>query len=883
MMVDCSFEKWLRGAHEQPFVAQWADKLIDLGATWETFRRSEDDVIVDDLVKVGGIPILAARYVVGIAKDAIARRKAPAALFWDLDKLPIPLSSQGAREITARFKSIMAKHGCLTQFRGYTSRTDQSNTSQQICQDLQFSGCQIVHCPSKKTEMMIAVDAMRFAFLNPEGATLGFVTDGDEYDYLLTTLDQPAWPTSQPSVRGKALFLWDFGGRRQYSGVSKVGVTKQKGFGQGFSDDMDASFSSPDKMMNHVSDNVICISTTETESTAASDDYETCHEKTGSIVDTDSASEGDDKPVEDTPCAGGYSTLDPCAGVYEALHSHTPTPDIQFETNDEEAQQASDAPQFETEDDEQQDSAPAAEVEEEETEALEEEKQAPAPDARVVAEDKEEKKALQEDKQTLAPDAQVETEDNEEKKALQEDKQTLAPDAQVETEDNEEKKSLQEDKQAPAPDAQVQTEDKEAQQATSQDIERETIQEEAPTEDIADSTHDNEEPSADDVNAETGEDLKQTQAATVWNKFPEKSKGDMEQDKNMENWVTVAPPFFADQDVKYLVKLVKENGGAKKSYLGIMLRTRYPERFSNRDAVRSCFANAIESRAVVETGEGAFKQLYLPSSLGASVSEYEPRPKDGDAVKDLTTKQPIVEATPSNWASTAVTGDRLNKKAVDRVVSLLTMMAENDDISVLMMVLKKQIWNRYGRECPTMEDAELWLQQALTSGRVVPFKKSIKGLWLSLPENAHYSREHFPPDDMDTVKEEDHVMGILWNADSWVSRKDINESLKKAFPKTMNTPFRRTKVFINGHRKGKIFFSKGPYGQVVGLSENDSRISLNQMEEDMKAKLRDEAMVIEHAPDEEAQPKQEKAKKEAAPIMLREEDFPSLQAAHKLP
>ena len=57
-----SFDEWARTTAENETAGalhQWADRLIELGASWDSFRRPSREV-VDDLV-ASGIPLLAAR------------------------------------------------------------------------------------------------------------------------------------------------------------------------------------------------------------------------------------------------------------------------------------------------------------------------------------------------------------------------------------------------------------------------------------------------------------------------------------------------------------------------------------------------------------------------------------------------------------------------------------------------------------------------------------------------------------------------------------------------------------------------------------------------------------------------------------------------------
>ena len=152
--------------------------------------------VVPDLV-AGGIPLLAAQDISRIANAAVERSRAPMAVFWDLENLPIPTTSSG-RDVTSRLKSILAPHGDLVQFRGYAS-IGLGLIPQQKRSDLQLSGCHLVDCPhngrKEVADKMIIVDAMQFAFTHPEGATLCFVTGDVDYAYMLAVLKRPQWRT----------------------------------------------------------------------------------------------------------------------------------------------------------------------------------------------------------------------------------------------------------------------------------------------------------------------------------------------------------------------------------------------------------------------------------------------------------------------------------------------------------------------------------------------------------------------------------------------------------------------------------------------------------------------------------------------------------------
>ena len=190
-----SFDDWAKASTQHPCMQQWADRLAELGASWDSFSR-ESSEIVSDLV-TSDIPVLAARDIVDVASAAVKRRTAPMAVFWDLENMPIPADHSG-RAVTSRLKSILAPHGDLVQFRGYAS-IGLGLIPQQKRSDLQLSGCHLVDCPhngrKEVADKMIIVDAMQFAFMNPEGATLCFITGDVDYAYLLAVLQRPQWRT----------------------------------------------------------------------------------------------------------------------------------------------------------------------------------------------------------------------------------------------------------------------------------------------------------------------------------------------------------------------------------------------------------------------------------------------------------------------------------------------------------------------------------------------------------------------------------------------------------------------------------------------------------------------------------------------------------------
>lgn len=190
-----SFDEWVKTADHRCF-QQWGQQVVELGASWDSFRREDHDAIVNDLVS-GGIPILAARDITTIAAAEVTKSRTPMSVFWDLENMPIPTEVTG-RDIMTSLKSILAPHGDLIQFRGYAS-IGLNHIPQEKRSDLQLSGCHLVDCPhhgrKEVADKMIIVDAMQFAFQHLGGAALCFITGDADYAYLLATLQRPQWRT----------------------------------------------------------------------------------------------------------------------------------------------------------------------------------------------------------------------------------------------------------------------------------------------------------------------------------------------------------------------------------------------------------------------------------------------------------------------------------------------------------------------------------------------------------------------------------------------------------------------------------------------------------------------------------------------------------------
>jgi hypothetical protein len=100
-----SFAEWIKTANH-PCFEHWGDKAVELGASWDSFRRADKNAIVTDLVQ-GGIPIMAARDMTEIAAAEVTKNQSPMAVFWDLENMPLPTDTS-ARVVSSRFWPLTA-------------------------------------------------------------------------------------------------------------------------------------------------------------------------------------------------------------------------------------------------------------------------------------------------------------------------------------------------------------------------------------------------------------------------------------------------------------------------------------------------------------------------------------------------------------------------------------------------------------------------------------------------------------------------------------------------------------------------------------------------------------------------------------------------------
>jgi hypothetical protein len=179
-------------------------------------------------------------------------------------------------------------------------------------------------------------------------------------------------------------------------------------------------------------------------------------------------------------------------------------------------------------------------------------------------------------------------------------------------------------------------------------------------------------------------------------------------------------------------------------------------------------------------------------------------------------------------------GSQEKNLAVRNVVALLGVFAANDDVSVSETFLRVMLYERYfSSNCTSRRLARLWISQAVKVGDIRLFSKNkggrgkrsmlvcLKGLYAvaKLNNNPH-------SDDLDTSREEQYVMNLLWSNNGWMTRIDMAERLMSRFPLSMQSCVSRTQVILNAARKKSFYVAHGPYGHTIGLTVKDAEMAM---------------------------------------------------------
>ena len=141
----------------------------------------------------------------------------------------------------------------------------------------------------------------------------------------------------------------------------------------------------------------------------------------------------------------------------------------------------------------------------------------------------------------------------------------------------------------------------------------------------------------------------------------------------------------------------------------------------------------------------------------------------------------------------------------------------NGDALVSESLLRGAVFDRY-EECATRQQAVLWIEGAIRRKKIVEIHRPGGGKMchLCLPHNESMvlRESSYPPEDMETVKEEMHVVNLLQKAkEGWLNQEAVLASLANNF-QSMGT-----------HIKG------GHVVHVVALTEERANLAVDQHEQ----------------------------------------------------
>jgi hypothetical protein len=719
------FSDWAQSSTTPSCVQHWADRLIELGASWESFRRDKKDVLAD--LSSGGIPILAARNIVDAAVMVIERSQAPMAIFWDLGELPIPGSSS-VGDIVSRLKSLFASEGDLIHFRGYSS-SGRDGIPQQQRTDLERSGCPLVGPTSdggeEEVHKMIIVDAMKFGLMNPKGATFCFLTGNVDYSYLLQALKSSQWRKIIVSRGPSQSILHD-------------------------NCDKKLKWETDILQMRHT-----------TKAPPAFEEYVIngmISEESKDLLDRSQSTEEhiqDLRQVTNIPKESNASSL---AEISIKAAAGFVIPDNAVSTS-----------------------------------------------SVILLQDLgkgnlSEGQSSKEAKASL----QIDESPKEHPMLIHQERQN---DWDDECRDD---KQLLNTFQPHAPTIESRTVNK--------DWERDTqlLQ----TIILAEGTG-------------NGRVLKSLVSPKLQEMYPARFP-DRDAVRNfLARAIVGGIVVESSQGTTTFLSLPTDH--AQHPIAGLPLVERAPVTLTKLPNKVKNLARDLPYVLIIQ-------KKYIPQGtifVKIQVQVFEKYLLL--MFQDLYTAEHAVEALPVlrkgtliDWAKASGTeaadgvieqptlGSEEKEEAVTCVVSTLATLAKLDDIFVQESLLRKLLLQQYPAKCSSKEIANHWIFAAVSFCAVRLFKRpESKQQLVCLQDRFEPATAPFPPDDLDTRKEENHIENLLWANSGCMPRAAIIESLKSSF-KTMGTPFLRYRVITNGARKERFHLKKGPWGQFVALTKQDA-------------------------------------------------------------
>jgi len=168
--------------------------------------------------------------------------------------------------------------------------------------------------------------------------------------------------------------------------------------------------------------------------------------------------------------------------------------------------------------------------------------------------------------------------------------------------------------------------------------------------------------------------------------------------------------------------------------------------------------------------------------------------------------------------------------AIESVVNLLEIMSKNDDIEIPLNKLRHQLKFEFPQECKTKKNSTRWIFEALKSGKVIALKKpKEKEIKICLTKNREISISPYPPVDMDTSAEEEHLVLMANRNGGSLLRTEAIKILTQEF-KSMETPYKRTKVLMNAYKNGTLYLRKAGCGHVIATTADQADAEIKTLQ-----------------------------------------------------
>merc|ERR1719253_519502 len=314
--------------------------------------------------------------------------------------------------------------------------------------------------------------------------------------------------------------------------------------------------------------------------------------------------------------------------------------------------------------------------------------------------------------------------------------------------------------------------------------------------------------------------------------------------------------FEAESFVKYLLQ--KQGGGMDRRAVNDALVKEFPHQMINPLIRGSVMRNGSHNKAFVIVKQASWQvvglsredaQIALESFQDKLLPGKEALPLNGDesstslweSAKEHDSQREDSIPREDYISSGAECGDTPistltleEMKAVqERVVSVISMLADYDDILPSRFLIQKLLLEKFPSCCAAKDQASLWIDHSIQVGVISEVRRCnpTKSKALMLPKYKHLVANVPFPASVDTFEAESFVKYLLQKQGGGMDRRAVNDALVKEFPHQMTNPLIRASVMRNGSFNKAFVIVKQASWQVVGLSREDAQIALESFQD----------------------------------------------------